>query len=100
MVEASSGALERGTRSEVRLKRNTEDGVTTLTILGVVEADIEGFLFVRTLRLFGFISSIRLSPVSSVRQRAANYSYVSRSSRTGRSIRCRYAGSLLNRSRR
>ena len=84
-------------RVGVRLVRSSGEKVASP---GVVVANVTGFPSVRALRFFEFISSIRFSPMSSVRQRTTSYSYVSRSSRIDSSIRYKCVGSLSNKSRR
>ena len=79
----------REVRSGVVLVRGGGGEVANRVVPGVVVVNVVGFPSVRGPRLFEFISSILLSPVSRVKQRVASCSYVSRSSKTGSSIRCR-----------
>ena len=83
------GVLKREVRSGVALVRGSGEEVASRVVPGGRVASVEDFISVRGLRFFKFISSIRFRPVSRVRHRAASYSYITRSSRTGSSIRYR-----------
>ena len=73
-------------RSGVALVRGNDEEVTSRVVPKGRVANIDVLIFVRVLRFLTFVSSILLSPVSSVKQRAESCSYVSRSSRTESSI--------------
>ena len=69
--------------------RGSSDKVAFRAVPGVIVVNVASFSSVRVLRLFELVSSILLSPVSRVKQRVTSCLYVSRSSKTDSSIRCK-----------